>query len=93
VIPFKPEEPTQGVGYYQEHGVFQVTLVYPVGIGVGAIAARAEVIRSAFKKGSTFVNSGLTVTISDTPELGNFAAVADSFSLPVKISYLAHIYS
>jgi hypothetical protein len=93
MIPFKPDEPTQGAGYYREHGVFQVTLVYPVGVGVGAINARAELIRNAFKKGSSLINNGINVVIDETPELGNFAGATDSFSRPVKISYRADIYS
>lgn len=92
MIPFKPNEPTQGAGFSQEQGLFQVTLVYPVGLGVGAINERAELIRGAFKKGSTLVNNGVTVVIANKPELGNFAGAADSFSIPVKISYQANIY-
>lgn len=93
VITFKPDEPTQGGGYYREHGVFQVTLVYPVGIGVGAIMARAELIRSYFKKGVTLINSGVTVVIPDTPEFGYLQGASDNVSLPVKIGYRADIYS
>lgn len=93
VTTFKPEEPTQGGGYYREHGVFQVTLVYPVGIGVGAIMARAELIRSSFKKGTALVNGGVTTVISDTPEFGYLQGSSDSIELPVKIWYRADIYS
>ena len=90
--PFKPNEPTQGAGFYQETGVFQVTLVYPVGVGLASILTRAELIRSSFKKGSSFLNGAVTVTIPNVPELGKFDAVADSQLLPVKISYLANIF-
>jgi hypothetical protein len=90
---FKPDEPTQGGGYYREHGVFQVTLVYPVGIGVGAITARAELIRSFFKKGMSFVYAGITTVISDTPEFGYLQTSSDDISLPVKIIYQASIYT
>ena len=93
LVTFKPDEPTQGGGYYREHGVFQVTLVYPVGVGVGAIHARAELIRSYFKKGSTFANAGVTTVIEDTPELGYLQGSTDNISLPVKIGYRADIYS
>lgn len=90
---FKPDEPTQGGGYYREHGVFQVTLVYPVGVGVGAITARAELIRSFFKKGQTFTNSGVVTVIPDTPEFGYLQGSSDDISMPVKIVYRADIYS
>jgi hypothetical protein len=90
---FKPDEPTQGEGYYQEHGVFQVTLVYPVGIGVGAITARAELIRSSFKRGTFLTNAGVKVTVPFTPEFGYLQGGSDSIELPVKIEYRADIYT
>lgn len=93
IVTFKPDEPTQGGGYYREHGVFQVTLVYPVGVGVGAITARAELIRSYFKKGITLTDSGIKVIIPDTPEFGYLQGSSDDISLPVKIGYRADIYS
>lgn len=93
VVPFKPEEPTQGGGFYREHGVFQVTLVYPPNYGVGALMARAELVRSYFKKGVEFSYGGITTTIFDTPEFGYFVTNDDSISMPVKISYSADIYN
>lgn len=90
---FKPDEPTQGGGYYREHGVFQVTLVYPVGVGVGAVSARAELIRSYFKKGTTLENAGVKTIIVDTPEFGYLQGSSDDIELPVKIGYRADIYA
>ena len=92
IVPFKPNEPTQGPGFYQDHGLFQVTLVYPVGVGLTAILARAELIRQGFKKGSTFLNNGVTVTIMDTPEFGRLGTT-DNLMLPVKIGYSANIFN
>jgi hypothetical protein len=93
MITFKPDEPTQGGGYYREHGVFQVTLVYPAGVGMGAITARAELIRSYFKKGTTLVHSGIKTVISETPSIGYMQGSSSDVSLPVKIGYRADIYS
>jgi len=93
MITFKPDEPTQGGGYYREHGVFQVTLVYPAGVGIGAMTARAELIRSYFKKGTTLVNSGVKTIIPNTPEFGYMQGSSSDVSLPVKIGYRADIYS
>lgn len=93
IVTFKPDEPTQGGGYYREHGLFQVTLVYPVGVGVGAITARAELIRSYFKKGTTLSDSGVTTVIAETPEFGYLQGSSSDISLPVKIGYRADIYS
>jgi hypothetical protein len=92
IISFKPDEPTQGGGYYREHGVFQVTLVYPAGVGVGAVIARAELIRSFFKKGLTLENAGVKTVIIDTAEFGHMPDSSDNITLPVKIGYRADIY-
>lgn len=93
LVPFKPDDQVQGAGYYQEIGLFQVTLVYPDGAGTGAILARAELLRSLFKKGSAFANGGVTVQISETPELGYLdESDEDQIQLPVKIPYMAQIF-
>lgn len=93
MVPFKPHEPTQGAGFYREHGLFQVTLVYPLGVGTGALLARAEMIRSSFRRGSSFESGGVTVQIPETPELGNLDGSEDSVRLPVKIYYSANIFN
>lgn len=91
-VPFKPEEPTQGGGFYREHGVFQVTLVYPPNNGDGALMARAELIRSYFQKGAEFTYGGVKTKIFDTPEFGYLATDEEALSMPVKIYYSADIY-
>jgi hypothetical protein len=93
LVPFKPDDQVQGAGYYQEIGLFQVTLVYPNGVGIGAILARAELLRSLFKKGSSFVNGGITVQVAETPELGYLdESDEDQIHLPVKVPYMAQIF-
>jgi hypothetical protein len=93
MVPFKPDEPTQGAGYYREHGLFQVTLVYPLGVGTGALLARAELIRSSFRRGSSFVSGGVTVQILETPEFGHLDGTEDSIRMPVKVYYSANIFN
>lgn len=92
IVSFKPEEPTQGGGFYREHGVFQVTLVYPPNQGIGALMARAELIRSYFRKGEDFTFGGVKTTIFDTPEFGYLFTDEDALRMPVKIGYSADIY-
>ncbi len=93
MVPFKPDEPTQGAGYYREHGLFQVTLVYPLGVGTGALLARAELIRSSFRRGSSFESGGVTVQIPETPEFGHLDGSEDSIRMPVKMYYSANIFN
>jgi hypothetical protein len=93
LLTARPEEPTQGGGYRRELGVFQVTLIYPLGIGTGAITARAELIKAGFAKGLSLVNNGVTVVIPSTPEIVPPYTTGDSYYMPVKIYYRADIYS
>lgn len=93
MISSQPDEPTQGGGYYKERGLYQVTLIYPLGVGVGALKTRAELIRNYFKKGSSLTYGGITVIIDKVPSLGIMMPDSDTYSLPVKISYSADIYN
>lgn len=93
LLTAKPGDPTQGGGYRREQGIFRVMLVYPLGVGTGAIMSRAELIRSAFQKGSSLVNDGITVVIPTHPELGSEYSTLNNYSIPVKIEYYADIYS
>lgn len=92
-IDAAPSEPTQGGGYRIELGYMQVTLVYPPGIGTGALLARLELIRSYFKKGMTFVQSGLTITIPQSPQLGSFNQSQDQITQVMRIYHSTQIYS
>lgn len=93
-----PENPTFGDGFYRENGIFQVNLFYPQQIGTGAIGSRAELIRSTFKRGSTFVKDGILVIINATPDIGSNLSTSgtqgdDRWMLPVKISWYSNIFS
>lgn len=72
---------------HQENGYMQVTLKYPTSAGTLAIAARAELIRTAFLRGNSFASGGVTVLITHTPEI--MAGTVDGvyFTMPVKIRF------
>lgn len=74
-----------------ENGYMQVKLMYPLSEGTSAIAARAELIRSTFKRGYSFTNSGMTVTISETPEVAPGAVEGDRYAIPVKVRFFSCI--
>ena len=93
LIIARPSSPTQGGGYREERGTFQVTLVYPIGIGTGAIMRRAKLIGDAFAKGTEMQYGGVIVNILWPPELGSTYKTPDSFCMPVKIFYQANIFS
>ncbi len=93
-----PDNPTFGDGFYRENGIFQINLFYPQQIGTGAIGLRAELIRSTFKRGSTFVKDGIQVIVNATPDIGSNLSTSgtqgdDRWMLPVKISWYSNIFS
>ncbi len=92
VMPASPSNPTIGDDHYREHGVFQVSLFYPLLVGSGTAEARAELIRTAFKRGVSMTSGGVTVRISKTPEVGQGRVDGDRWHIPVKISWFAEIY-
>jgi hypothetical protein len=86
-----PENPTMGDGYHRVLGIFQVNLFYPLLAGPGTAYARAELIKAAFPRGSSFTSGAVTVIVDRTPEIGNGRIEGDRYMLPVKIPFFANI--
>jgi hypothetical protein len=76
---------------HQEVGYMQVSLRYPLQVGTATIAARAELIRTKFKRGSTFASGGYTVLVERTPEVGSGYAEGDRYVINVKIQFRAQV--
>lgn len=91
LLPAIPDNPTMGDTYYQEQGIFQVSLFYPLQMGPKAAADRAELIRSQFKRGVSMTSGSITVRIMRTPEIGQGRVDGDRWMIPVKIQYFAGI--
>lgn len=90
LMPATPSNPEYGSSYI-EQGIFQISLFYPLQVGASAAAARAELLRSTFKRGNSFTSSGVTVTITRTPEVSAGTVDGDRWFLPVKIRFSAFI--
>lgn len=90
----RPGNTALGANYYQERGVFQVALHYPSGNGAGAAEARAELIRAAFPRGSSFTSSGVSVRIPQTPRIGKGFTDTNhqEWILPVTVSFEADVF-
>jgi hypothetical protein len=86
-----PENPTMGDGFYREQGIFQVSLFYPLQAGPAAAAARAELIRTAFKRGTALTSGTVTVRISRTPEIGQGRVDGDRWHQIVRVQYFAGV--
>ena len=76
---------------YEERGFMQVTLCYPLNVGPGTAATRAELIRSTFYRGRTLSASGVTVLINLTPEILPAFVDGDRFCVPVRVPFKAPI--
>lgn len=85
-----PDNPEFG-SLYTEQGFLQVDLSYPLNAGPGDASARAELIRSTFTRGATFIASAVKVHVTRTPEIMPGRVEADRYVVPVRIPFHAHI--
>lgn len=76
---------------YRQDALCQVTLCYPAGQGPAAVETRAELLRSTFRRGTSFTASGVTVVSSDTPEVMPAYIDGDRFCVPVRLRLYAHL--
>jgi hypothetical protein len=91
LMPGDPVNDTFGDDQKREQGIFQVLLYYPTGTGPGAATAQAELIKTKFKRGSTFTNGGISVTISNTPTIAPALFSDDRYLIPIRIRYWAYV--
>lgn len=91
LLPATPANPTFGDDYYREQGLFQMTLLYPLQTGPAAAMARAELIRTAFKRGTSMTSGTVTVIVDKTPEIGVGRIDGDRWAVPVKVPWHADI--
>lgn len=85
-----PANPEMG-RLYQQQGIFQITLRYPIGPGPGAIEATAQAVRDWFYKGLQVAANGLTVTVNNTPEIGGPFNDGDRYCIPIKVRFFANV--
>lgn len=92
LLPASPDNPVYGAGW-QERGIFQVTLCYPLANGPAAAAARAQLIRDQFLRGLSLTSGGVVVTVDKTPEVGVSATNDTEYRLPVKVRWYANLFN
>lgn len=88
LLAAEPENPEMGT-YTIDRGYLQISLSYPLDAGPSAAAARAELIRSTFKKNNNFTASGLTTVIERTPEIAPARIEDNRYVVPVKVRFRA----
>ncbi len=89
LLPGEPDNPTMGDGFYRDKGILQINLMYPQLTGTGTAAARAELIRTTFKRGTSIISGGITVIIEKTPEIGQGRPDGDRWFIPVRIRWFS----
>lgn len=77
---------------YQEIGTLMIGLHYPEGVGSSELNARYEQLRTVFARGSSFVNSGTIVTVSNTPSISPPFSDADMYVQTVKVPFYSNQY-
>lgn len=92
VIPATPENPTLGDAFHREVGFMQIMISSPIDGGSGKSYSKAELIRDAFPRGTSFTSGGYTVTIAKTASIGPGSRQQDRFMLPVRIYWFANIF-
>lgn len=78
-------------GPHLEMGFLQADLCYPQGGGVADAAARADLIKTSFRKGASLSARGVRVLITATPSVLAPALEGDRFVLPVRIPFRASV--
>ncbi len=91
LLPATPSNPTVGDGFYREQGIFQISLFYPLLTGAQAAEARAQLIRTTFKRGTAMTSGSVKVLVDTTPEIGQGMVDNDRWHILVKIRYSAGI--
>lgn len=88
-----PGNPTLGQGYYQELGVLQVSLKYPLMAGTLDAATQAGLIRNLFKRGAAFTSGGVKVQIDKTAAVGAGAPDTGTWKVVIRCSFSAGIFT
>ena len=91
VLAAEPDNPTMGDDYYREQGIFQISLFYPIQVGTAVAEARAQLIRTTFKRGTSMTSGAVTVIVNKTPEIAPGRVDGDRWHIPVKIRWYAGI--
>lgn len=86
-----PDDPVLGTGYSRERIEMQIFVNAPTNKGTGEVLARAELLRTHFKKGLTIPEDGILIHVLKTPQISGTIAVGDRIICPVLINVTAEV--
>lgn len=87
----EPDDPEAGHAVHIQRGIFQINLLYPIGVGDATARARAKVLIDTFYRSRSFTSGGVTVSVERTPEAGQGTVDGDRWLIPVKIRFFSQI--
>ena len=87
----EPENPTMGSPFFRQRGYLNVSIRYPLGVGKQPAVTRAEAMRTAFARGTSFMANGITTVIEKTPAIGTGSADETHFNVNFKAYFYANI--
>ena len=93
LLPAEPENPTVGDGFYRERGSMQVSLFFPAKGGSKDAQTQAELIRSAFPRGTKFTEGSVTVHVDSQPTILPAYEDGDRYVVPVRVRYYANVFA
>ena len=91
LLPNTPDDAQIGSRVYFERGIFQVTLCFPLGDGPGKCEARAQLVKDAFKRGTSAVEGVITVIVMNAPSVSSAMIDGDRYCIPVSMRYQAQV--
>lgn len=90
LLPAEPDPWIIGAATNFHTGIYQVSLIYPSGIGVGAVNTQADAIIAAFNQTTVLTYSGVDVVIKSSGR-GNGKTSEDWYYLPVNIRWECYL--
>lgn len=69
----------------ERRGIFQVTLMFPLGSGRGAAQTRAQALAEHFQPVQTLTEGAAQVTLASTVQIGSGMVDGDRWAVPVKV--------
>lgn len=91
LLPSDPEDLEMTGSLFWERGIFQINHFYPLQEGTAPAFTRAGLVQDTFRRGASFTSGAVTVTIRDTPAIGQAFTDDDRYVVPVRIRYSARI--
>lgn len=89
-LPNNPVDHAISLDVTEDRGIFQVSLMYPIGSGRGAAQARAQAIRDHFPLALVLTEGTTKVEVSRTVSVGTGYPDGDRYMVPVSIYWKSY---